>query len=576
MPTLAPTALPTLVPTNLPTLEPTALPTQEPTTVPTLEPTGLPTPVPTLEPTPSPTPLPTIAFFHTDATLTGTFALKFFDAFGEDFVTKPIRLEDYTDRHDNNVDIDEAHSCPDIVNALEALPSGVIAPGSVACEEQAWGVGYASECGVAYSLTFTGNPGYLKDLEVDYYLDGQRATVFNHFGEAGVNVSTEVYTNNNVGEVDYFYSKCEGVTVYSKFLDDQFIGVNKWGFLDVDSTSEYARLAKCLGDSDGHSVNNVEVYNWDYGSAVVDHPTQVSKSTQNLDAERMSGTPHVVKLVPRSRSDPYERSRLAVVWVSQLFRGDAFGASHSGYQVWMANPPDDEATEFVPYTTDGVAEVIFYDANGNQELDVAESTEPRVTARFTRGSNVIYTSYDTACETADSRIEPCLDKGDTVFLFDLNWGRRAHQNSSVSDAAYFGTKGFHKWKSDSGKSKNPYHYNNYYSNTGQLYTVKKAFQHKPTASSHQLEDRFRITMDKNLNWGDENITAGYDPDGDGVSNTGFVQVIKFSPATTGNLKFVDECSGRGKCGFDGVCACDDGFGGEACEMWYSAYTSVAM
>ena len=509
--------------------------------------------------------------------MTGTFALKFFDAFGEDFVTKPIRLEDYTDRHDNNVDIDEAHSCPDIVNALEALPSGVIAPGSVACEEQAWGVGYASECGVAYSLTFTGNPGYLKDLEVDYYLDGQRATVFNHFGEAGVNVSTEVYTNNNVGEVDYFYSKCEGVTVYSKFLDDQFIGVNKWGFLDVDSTSEYARLAKCLGDSDGHSVNNVEVYNWDYGSTVVGYSTQVSKSTQNLDAERMSGTPHVVKLVPRSRSDPYERSRLAVVWVSQLFRGSAFGASHEGYQVWMANPPDDEATEFVPYTTDAVAGVVFYDANGNQQLDVMESTEPRVTARFTRGSNVIYTSYDTACETANSRIEPCLEKGDMVFLFDLNWGRRAHQNSSVSETPYFGAKGYHKWKSDTGKSKNAYHYNNYNLNTGQLYTVKKIYRHKATATSEKLEDRFRIAMDKNLNWGDENTTAGYDPDGDGVFNTGFVQMMKFTPATTGNLKYVDECSGRGKCHTaSGTCACDPGFEGLACEVFHGAGTSLFM
>ena len=153
----------------------------------------------------------------------------------------------------------------------------------------------------------------------------------------------------------------------------------------------------------------------------------------------------------------------------------------------------------------------------------------------------------------------------------------AHQNSSVSDAAYFGTKGFHKWKSDTGKSKNPYHYNNYYSNTGQLYTVKKIYQHKPTATSLQLEDRFRIAVDKNLNWGDENITAGYDPDGDGVSNTGFVQMLKFSPATTGNLKFVDECSGRGTCNAgSGECICNEGFGGAACEIWTSQGSALYM
>ena len=101
-----------------------------------------------------------------------------------------------------------------------------------------------------------------------------------------------------------------------------------------------------------------------------------------------------------------------------------------------------------------------------------------------------------------------------------------------------------------------------------MYTVKKIYRHKVTATTYKLEDRYRIVMDKNLNWGDENITAGSDPDGDGVFNTGFVQMIKFSPATTGNLKYVDECSGRGKCDLgSGECTCDDGFGGLACEIW---------
>ena len=258
-PTLAPSLAPSALPTLLPSLVPTPLPSLVPTPLPTLVPTAAPSGLPTLEPTSNPTPLPTIAFFHTDSTMTGTFALKFYDTFGEDFVTKPIKLEDYTDKHDNQVAIDPVNSCPNIIDALEALPNTVVSPGSVWCEEQAWGEGYASECGVSYSLTFTGNPGYLKELEVDYYLDGRRATIFNHFGEPGVNVSTEVYGSNNVGEVDYFYNKCDDVTVYSKFLEDKYLGVNKWGYLDLDSSVEYAHLAKCLGDSDGHSVNNVEV-----------------------------------------------------------------------------------------------------------------------------------------------------------------------------------------------------------------------------------------------------------------------------------------------------------------------------
>jgi hypothetical protein len=329
-PTLEPTALPSLAPTSVPSLEPTALPTLEPTldptalptlgptSLPTLEPTLTPTATPTLEPTSNPTPLPTIAFFHTDSTLTGTFALKFFDVFGEDYVTKPINLEDYTDSHENNVDKDEVHSCKDIINALEALPSTVIEAGSVVCEEQAHGIGYAAECGVTYSLTFTGNPGYLKDIEVDYYLDGaSRATIMNHFGEPGINVSSQVYTQQNVGTTDFWLKKCDDVTVFSKFLDDSHLGLNKWGYLDVHSTVEYAHFARCLGDSDGISRNNVEVYNWDYGSVVVDKSALDSGGIRStlgagVGQERMSGTPHIVRLVPKKPADIFERSRLAV------------------------------------------------------------------------------------------------------------------------------------------------------------------------------------------------------------------------------------------------------------------------
>jgi hypothetical protein len=609
-PTLEPTALPTPEPTSVPTAEPTTLPTLVPTPLPTLLPTPLPSSepslapsrLPTLEPTPSPSPLPTIAFFHTDSTLTGTFALKFYDAFGEDYVTKPINLEDYTNSHLNNVDIDEVDSCTDIVNALEALPNTVIEPGSVVCEEQAYGIGYAAECGISYSLTFTGNPGYLKDVELDYYLDGNsRATIMNHFGEPGVNVSSQVYTQHNVRSTDHWERECEGVTVYSKFLEDSYLGVNKWGYLDLDSSIEWARLARCLGDSDGIYLNNVEVYDWDYGSVVVDKSALSSggiRSTAgaNVDRERMSGNPHIVRLVPKNRKDIYERSRMAVratnscrslrsfllllsrfigfpfqqvIWVSQLFRGNEFGASHKQPQIWMGNPPEDETSEFIPYVTDGVAEVVFYDADGDQVLDVMSDYEPRVTARFSRGSNLIYTSYDTACETASRFIQPCLDKGDLLFLFDLNWGRSARSNATDGNGAdYFGTGGYHKWKNDPGKTKNPYHYNNYALNTGQMYTVKKVYQEKPTAYSHDLEDRYRVILDKNLNWGDENTTAAYDPDGDGISNEGFVQMIKFSPATTGNYEFARECSGRGKCDLgDGSCVCDGGFFGVACDVY---------
>ena len=48
----------------------------------------------------------------------------------------------------------------------------------------------------------------------------------------------------------------------------------------------------------------------------------------------------------------------------------------------------------------------------------------------------------------------------------------------------------------------------------------------------------------------------------------FVQMIKFSPATTGNYEYVKECSGRGKCNDElGSCDCDLGFDGTACDIY---------
>ena len=62
--------------------------------------------------------------------------------------------------------------------------------------------------------------------------------------------------------------------------------------------------------------------------------------------------------------------------------------------------------------------------------------------------------------------------------------------------------------------------------------------------------------------------AAYDPDGDGIHNEGYVQMLKFSPATTGNYEYVRECSGRGKCDSEeGACVCDAGFLGSACDVY---------
>merc|ERR1712005_250 len=83
-----------------------------------------------------------------------------------------------------------------------------------------------------------------------------------------------------------------------------------------------------------------------------------------------------------------------------------------------------------------------------------------------------------------------------------------------------------------------------------------------TDTATDAEDMYRIQLDAAINW---DGSALKDPDGDGVSNTGYVQLIKFTPATTGNFEYVSTCSNRGICnGDDGLCECFKGFTGADC------------
>lgn len=516
----------------------------------------------------------------------GTYSLKFYDVFGENYQTGPIILEDYT--HNVN-DRPGQISCPDVVSALESLPNTVVPSGSVVCQEASFGIGYASECGVTYSLTFTQNPGYLKDLEINYHLDGSRPTIYNSKVNENQtrqsNASSIVYSKGpHSGAVDYWGTRCEGFTVRTKFAGTGFYGpekkgfkpdaqdpqhprLNVWGSLQHYSQEEYDLLATCLGDADGITSNNIDVYDWDPGS-VYSHGN-----------ETMGGNPHVVRLVPKGVKDKYSPAFYHLLWASQL---DEI--------IYLASPPGmTDSTEYIVYATDGVAEVVFSDTNMNGELDrvsyPAKNSEKPVTVLFEIGTNTIYTSQDVACETASSFIHPCLEKGDIIFLFDANWGRSWNRKWG------FGAGGYETEVTDQNTAwtrnpQNPYQNQNYASNTGVFYTIKKIYRAKestnatnqntaPTLENNVYmkssrtefsdgEGEFRIVVDSGINW-DASQTA--DPDGLGLNRTGYVQMIKFSPATTGNFPYVGQCSYRGQCdGEEGLCDCDIGYTGGACDV----------
>merc|ERR1711988_535306 len=236
--------------------------------------------------------------------ISGTYALKFYDAFGEDYTTMPIP-------HDAN--------CYTVEDALDGLPNTVIPDDSVVCHNRD-GRGLV---GQGYSLTFRGNPGYLKQLFVDTYLDGDRPTVTGGiYGDLAVNV--EIFNEGMTGEfTDYFATQCQNVygEVKANSVQSSPAAGDLWGAANLVSTFPAApfrelnsgyylyldvvetKLPKqCLGDSDGFEDDNVEVYDWDYGSILSDdglvparHQARAEGPVRRLPGRHV--LPHVVGVV---------------------------------------------------------------------------------------------------------------------------------------------------------------------------------------------------------------------------------------------------------------------------------------
>lgn len=505
--------------------------------------------------------------------LSGQYAIKFYDITGEDWHTDPITISG------TGVIGGKTH-CDSVKEVLLRLPNGVVP--TIECNQEV----ISTNKGVEYTLTFTGNPGHLRELEVDQYLDGSRSTVLVNSGTLDIGIHTKV-----IGEsTDYFAERCEDLTV--KILVDSVNADDEWnptarpgsiGYLSGPSgaltAAQKKTLKKCLGDSDWDTENNVEVANWDLGAIV---------ENDGATLFNMIGAfPHAIKVVPVESTAGYSihtPGSYHLVWYDAAATDKEFRVANVNSAANLVA----EADEMYVYTSKGIVQQMAWGdeavgVSGHQELadnSAGGTSSTRIVGYFDKNSNKIYTNYDTSCKNNPSSPSPrnhvCINKGDKVFVVDSCWGVGDPQGATDP---IFGSTALNPACDDSTKPN---------TKTGNIYTVTKVYTVPLRADSTtdatettdvSIDASLKtyintniIEVDASFSWegpkGDpENSNIALAPDRDETwsDNTGVVTLFHFTPNKDGTYEYVSECSNRGLCNAYGLCECFDGYTSHDCS-----------
>jgi len=293
------------------------------------------------------------------------------------------------------------------------------------------------------------------------------------------------------------------------------------------SDAEYALLKKCLGPSDFDTANNVEVYNWDYGSKYYPHIVKLVRSVTTY----IDGGYYVALFFdPYDATDNYLNANGLFRLINPFVPPDAF-----------------ESDVYEVYTTKGT---LALTSNASQAVfSFASKTVYMVNATYdTLQQN--YFDGDVSCEVGDNNaykfkyIHHCLNKTDLFTV--LSW--TAMQANPPNINLYTATRLFTQpyehlvgTRQDTGLVRNSVILNDVYK------------------ESHFMVHM--INTDISTNW-----AASYHYDQDKVQRPVF-GIYKFFPATSSTYNYVSECSNRGICQRDtGLCSCFPGYTNDDCSV----------
>jgi hypothetical protein len=475
--------------------------------------------------------------------------------------------------------------------------------------------------GFVYRLKMFGNPGALKEPEIEIYLDGDRPTLAaqDHApAQSGYESTliTKVWTDGMQGEDnDYFADHCDGVTVNVRSADHTAAGENlpKRIIHYLGLTAAESQLLKaCLGSANFQEHDNIDSYDWDYGSREFPHIIKLVRSVTSV-----TDGGHYVALIFK----PYAGENAA-----EALTGN--GESSGYYELvnpWVPLDATDSDTEddndYEVYTTKGVlaltsdkadaffgfAEKEVYTMNVEDELSRQTnaaaahhfgslSCEWVGNGKFRSQERVAtwdHTNFEQdSFEEVDAHhadgVDPvwgrfaetkiCLNKTDIVIPLAIpeDFGvSNTYNKKTAIDIPDDGTTALSdQTETDVILNRNPPRIN--------MYTVESIYTREIVATElqvhagdhvydgadeldKQLSHMWRnvIKLDKSTNWGTGANIVAASTSGDLLQ--GF-RMYKFHPAAASTYNYVAPCSNRGLCDSkSGICECFPGYGNDNCD-----------